>query len=277
MQDLTQKTILIKTQEDLDAIPAAFEGDIIICDKKPREFPIKVWEAKKNYRHIIVKGYSNVEIHKKTLCDAYGHACVFAYENTKLELHDESHGEFYDDSTGIARNQSSFYSESSKDITDRRRKINEAKETKNKKKKAPVKSSKKTSSSGKSKAAKKKDEKPKVIHPGEKIREILRKKKMTQGELAKRTGVSGSYISNVISGKKEVTKSFALALEQALGVSNTTWLRMQVSWDKELEKHRKSIGDPSEKKIKESLRKRKSGKKEEKQTSEKKGNKRKNG
>ena len=124
MQDLTQKTILIKTQEELDAIPAAFEGDIIICDKKPRTFPIKVWEAKKNYRHIIVKGYSNVEIHKKTLCDAYGHACVFAYENTKLELHDESHGEFYDDSTGIARNQSSFYSESSKDITERKRKQN---------------------------------------------------------------------------------------------------------------------------------------------------------
>lgn len=244
MQDLTQKTILIKTQEELDEIPAAFEGDIIICDKKPREFPIKVWEAKKNYRHIIVKGYSNVEIHKKTLCDAYGHACVFAYENTKLELHDESHGEFYDDSTGIARNQSSFYSESSKDITDRRRKRKEAKETKNKAKKAPVKSSKKISSSAKSKAAKKKDEKPKVIHPGEKIREILKEKKMTQGELASRTGVSGSYISNVISGKKEITKPFALALEQALGVSNKTWLRMQASW----EKHRKSIEDSSEKK-----------------------------
>lgn len=144
VQDLTQKTILIKTQEDLDAIPAAFEGDIIICDKKPREFPIKVWEAKKNYRHIIVKGYSNVEIHKKTLCDAYGHACVFAYENTKLELHDESYGEFYDDSTGIARNQSSFYSESSKDITDRRRK---KKETKAKAKKIPNKNSKKASAS----------------------------------------------------------------------------------------------------------------------------------
>lgn len=274
MQDLTQKTILIKTQEELDAIPAAFEGDIIICDKKPRTFPIKVWEAKKNYRHIIVKGYSNVEIHKKTLCDAYGHACVFAYENTKLELHDESHGEFYDDSTGIARNQSSFYSESSKDITDRRRK---KKETKAKAKKAPVKSSKKISSSAKSKAAKKKDEKPKVIHPGEKIREILKEKKMTQGELASRTGVSGSYISNVISGKKEISKSFALALEQALGVSNTTWLRMQAAWEKELEKHRENIGGPSEKKRKEPLRKRKSGEKEEKQISEKKGNKRKNG
>lgn len=266
MQDLTQKTILIKTQEELDEIPAAFEGDIIICDKKPREFPIKVWEAKKNYRHIIVKGYSNVEIHKKTLCDAYGHACVFAYENTKLELHDESHGEFYDDSTGIARNQSSFYSESSKDITDRRRKRNEAKETKNKEKKAPVKSSKKTSSSGKSKAAKKKDEKPQATHPGEKIREILKEKKMTQGELAKRTGVSGSYISNVISGKKEISKSFALALEQTLGVSNTTWLRMQAAWEKE-----------SEKKRKEPLRKRKSEKKEEKQFQKKKGTKKKNG
>lgn len=239
MQDLTQKTILIKTQEELDAIPAAFEGDIIICDKKPRTFPIKVWEAKKNYRHIIVKGYSNVEIHKKTLCDAYGHACVFAYENTKLELHDESHGEFYDDSTGIARNQSSFYSESSKDITDRRRK---KKETKTKAKKAPVKSSKKISSSAKSKAAKKKDEKPKVIHPGEKIREILKEKKMTQGELASRTGVSGSYISNVISGKKEISKSFALALEQALGVSNKTWLRMQQKYQENIKGNQKKKG-----------------------------------
>lgn len=273
MQDLTQKTILIKTQEDLDAIPAAFEGDIIICDKKPRTFPIKVWEAKKNYRHIIVKGYSNVEIHKKTLCDAYGHACVFAYENTKLELHDESHGEFYDDSTGIARNQSSFYSESSKDITDRRRK---KKETKPEPKKAPSKNRKKASSS-KTETRKKKEEKPQATHPGEKIREILKEKKMTQGELATRTGVSGAYISNVVSGKKEITKSFALALEQALGVSNTTWLRMQAAWEKESEKHRENIGGPSEKKRKEPLRKRKSEKKEEKQISEKKGNKRKNG
>lgn len=241
MQDLTQKTILIKTQEELDAIPAAFEGDIIICDKKPREFPIKVWEAKKNYRHIIVKGYSNVEIHKKTLCDAYGHACVFAYENTKLELHDESHGEFYDDSTGIVRNQSSFYSESSKDITDRRRKKKEGKETKNKAKKAPVKSSKKTSSS-KSKSPKKKEQKPQAVHPGEKIREILKEKKMTQGKLAKRTGVSGSYISNVISGKKEITKSFALALEQALGVSNKTWLRMQQKYPENIKGNQKKKG-----------------------------------
>ena len=196
-----------------------------------------------------MKGYSNVEIHKKTLCDAYGHACVFAYENTKLELHDESHGEFYDDSTGIARNQSSFYSESSKDITDRRRK---KKETKPEPKKAPSKNRKKASSS-KTETRNKKEEKPQATHPGEKIREILKEKKMTQGELAKRTGVSGAYISNVVSGKKEITKSFALALEQALGVSNTTWLRMRAAWEKESEK------------------------KEEKQISDKKGNKRKNG
>ena len=242
MQDLTQKTLLIKTQEELDAIPAAFEGDIIICDKKPRTFPIKVWEAKKNYRHIIVKGYSNVEIHKKTLCDAYGHACVFAYENTKLELHDESYGEFYDDSTGIARNQSSFYSESSKDITDRRRKKKSQKSNqKSKTKTSSSKSSEKASASAKKNLGKK-EKKVQAVNPGEKIREILKEKKMTQGELASRTGVSGSYISNVISGKKEISKSFALALEQTLGISNKTWLRMQQKYPENIKGNQKKKG-----------------------------------
>lgn len=119
--------ILVTTQEELDRIPASYDGDIIISEKRKPKSPAVVLDAQKNYRHIILKGYACIEIHKKTSCDAYGHSCVFAYEKSKVELHDFSHGEFYDQSSGTVRNKSSYYSESRGNVTDRRRRFRKEK------------------------------------------------------------------------------------------------------------------------------------------------------
>ena len=73
-----------------------------------------------------------------------------------------------------------------------------------------------------------------IIHPGETIADLLEERGMTQSELAIQTGVTAAYISNVISGKKDISAGFALALEYALGVSRTFWLNLQANYDAEL-------------------------------------------
>lgn len=73
-----------------------------------------------------------------------------------------------------------------------------------------------------------------IIHPGETIADILAERNLSQAELAARTGVSPAYVSSVISGKKDISSKFAMALEYALGVPKTFWLNLQANYDAEL-------------------------------------------
>ncbi len=57
-----------------------------------------------------------------------------------------------------------------------------------------------------------------IIHPGETIKEILEDKKMTQEELAIRTGFSAKHVSEVVGGKKDISSKFADRLECALNI-----------------------------------------------------------
>lgn len=73
-----------------------------------------------------------------------------------------------------------------------------------------------------------------IIHPGETIKEVLEDKKMTQEELAIRTGFSAKHVSEVISGKKDISSKFANSLEYALGIPTTFWINLQGIYDKEI-------------------------------------------
>ena len=73
-----------------------------------------------------------------------------------------------------------------------------------------------------------------IIHPGETIADILEERGLTQVELAARAGVTPAYISNVISGKKNISANFAMSLEYALGVPKSFWLNLQANYDSEL-------------------------------------------
>lgn len=73
-----------------------------------------------------------------------------------------------------------------------------------------------------------------VIHPGETISDILEDRNLTQKELAKRAGVSEPYLSDVIRGKKDISKSLAMGLEYALGVPRSFWLNLQANYDAEV-------------------------------------------
>ncbi len=73
-----------------------------------------------------------------------------------------------------------------------------------------------------------------VIHPGETIADILESRNLSQKELAQRAGVSEAFLSDVIHGKKDISKSLAMGLEYALGVPSSFWLNLQSNYDAEL-------------------------------------------
>ena len=72
-----------------------------------------------------------------------------------------------------------------------------------------------------------------LIHPGETILDILEERKITQKELAQRAGVSEPFLSDVIHGKKDISKKLAVGLEYALGVPSSFWLNLQANYDAE--------------------------------------------
>ena len=69
-----------------------------------------------------------------------------------------------------------------------------------------------------------------LIHPGEIISDI----NLTQKELAQRAGVSEIFLSEVIHGKKNISKELAMSLECALEVPHSFWLNLQANYDAEL-------------------------------------------
>ena len=72
-----------------------------------------------------------------------------------------------------------------------------------------------------------------LIHPGKIISDILGERKITQKELAQRVGVSEPFLSDVIHGKKDISKKLAVGFEYALGVPSSFWLNLQASYDAE--------------------------------------------
>lgn len=81
-----------------------------------------------------------------------------------------------------------------------------------------------------------------IIHPGETLKDILVDRGMTQAELAKRTGVSGKHISNVVNGLSPITANFAKKLEYVFDVEAEFWTNLQTIYDNELQDYEEKIG-----------------------------------
>lgn len=73
-----------------------------------------------------------------------------------------------------------------------------------------------------------------LIHPGETISDLLEERHITQKELARRTGVSEAFLSDVIHGKKDISKGLAMKLEYAFGIRRSFWLNLQADYDAEV-------------------------------------------
>lgn len=73
-----------------------------------------------------------------------------------------------------------------------------------------------------------------IIHPGETLREVLFDRRMTQKELALRTGRTEQHVSRVVKGTNSITATFAKRLEYALDIPAYFWNNLQRNYDLEL-------------------------------------------
>lgn len=70
-----------------------------------------------------------------------------------------------------------------------------------------------------------------ATHPGEMIKDELKECGMTQKQLADKTGIKTSVLSETINGKRSVSLSVAAALEKALDIPAEIWMNMQTQYD----------------------------------------------
>lgn len=66
------------------------------------------------------------------------------------------------------------------------------------------------------------------------MREVLEERRMTQSELAIRTGFSPKHISKILNGSAPISAKFASALELVFGVEAEFWMNLQTNYDIEL-------------------------------------------
>jgi len=70
-----------------------------------------------------------------------------------------------------------------------------------------------------------------LIHPCEIIRDELEAQNISQTELAKQSKFNKSLISLLMNGKRNITTSIAIALENVLSVKAETWIRLQKNYE----------------------------------------------
>ena len=70
-----------------------------------------------------------------------------------------------------------------------------------------------------------------ATHPGEMIKDELKERGMTQKQLADKTGIKPSVLSETINGKRSVSLNVAVALEKALGIPADIWMNLQTQHD----------------------------------------------
>lgn len=70
-----------------------------------------------------------------------------------------------------------------------------------------------------------------AFHPGEFIKDELEARKMKQQALADSMGISKSIVSQIISGKRNITPFLALKIEKTLDIDAQLWMRLQARYE----------------------------------------------
>ncbi len=75
-------------------------------------------------------------------------------------------------------------------------------------------------------------ENPLPLHPGKVLAEIyMAEMELNQSTLAKLCGCSPRKINEIVNGKRGISPSFAIILEDKLGTTAEMWVRMQAEYD----------------------------------------------
>jgi len=81
-----------------------------------------------------------------------------------------------------------------------------------------------------------------AFHPGYYIKDIIEDMEISQEEFAKRLGVTGKTLSNLVNGKINLSDEVALQLSMMLGTDVRTWLNLQQTYEEkclEIEKQKR--------------------------------------
>lgn len=70
------------------------------------------------------------------------------------------------------------------------------------------------------------------MHPGQVLAEVyMNEMGLNQSELARMCECSPRKINEIINGKRGISASFAIVLEQVLGTTAEMWVRIQAEYD----------------------------------------------
>lgn len=70
-----------------------------------------------------------------------------------------------------------------------------------------------------------------TFHPGEALLDEVEARNLKKSALAKELNILPSHLSELFSGKRNVTAMTAVKLEKALGISAEYWLGLQTDYD----------------------------------------------
>jgi addiction module HigA family antidote len=68
-------------------------------------------------------------------------------------------------------------------------------------------------------------------HPGRLLKDEIEELKLSVAEAAEGLGVTRQQLYNVLNGKSAISPEMAVRLEQGIGSTAETWLRMQAAYD----------------------------------------------
>jgi addiction module HigA family antidote len=70
-----------------------------------------------------------------------------------------------------------------------------------------------------------------IFHPGVVLDEEISFRGLTKKSVAEKMGISSSVLSEIISGKRNISPRLSIQIEEALGVNALFFLNMQVRYD----------------------------------------------
>lgn len=70
-----------------------------------------------------------------------------------------------------------------------------------------------------------------AIHPGSILKEELIERSISQKDFAKMISMQPSHLSEIIKGKRSITKPVADKLEEALGIPSKDWINLQIGFE----------------------------------------------
>jgi len=70
-----------------------------------------------------------------------------------------------------------------------------------------------------------------VMHPGELLRAELEAREMKQITLAAELGIAKNVMSEIVSGKRNITPELAVRLEDVLGIKAEFWMQYQMAFE----------------------------------------------